>query len=85
MAARQREGLAEGQLRCREALVGRKPMAKRCPDQQEPHEANARGAPAARLKRGRRTGKGCRNPQKCVQDVNNSEGPRVVVGLYWEL
>ena len=46
MTARQREGLAEGQLRRREAFVGRKPMAKRWPDEQEPHEANARGKEA---------------------------------------
>jgi hypothetical protein len=37
LPARQREGLAEGQLRGREVLVGRKPMAKRWPDEQEPH------------------------------------------------
>jgi hypothetical protein len=37
MTALQKEGLAEGQLRSREVLVGRKPMAKRWPDEQEPH------------------------------------------------
>ena len=37
LAALQREGLAEGQLRRREASVGRKPMAKRWPDEQQPH------------------------------------------------
>ena len=37
LTALQREGLAEGQLRRREAIVGRKPMAKRWPDEQEPH------------------------------------------------
>ncbi len=37
LTARQREGLAEGQLRGREAFVGRKPRAKRWPDEQEPH------------------------------------------------
>ncbi len=36
MTALQREGLAEGQPRDREVLVGRKPMAKRWPDEQEP-------------------------------------------------
>lgn len=46
MAARQREGLAEGQLRRREALVGREPMAKRWPDEQEPYEAHAWGEEA---------------------------------------
>ncbi len=46
MTARQREGLAEGQLRRREASVGRKPRAKRWPDGQESHEANARGKEA---------------------------------------
>ena len=37
MTALQREGLAEGQLRRREATVGRKPKAKRWPDEQKPH------------------------------------------------
>ena len=37
MTALQKEGLAEGQLRDREVFVGRKPMAKRWPDEQEPH------------------------------------------------
>lgn len=46
MTTWQREGLAEGQLRRREVIVGRKPMAKRWPDEQEPHEANARGEEA---------------------------------------
>ncbi len=36
LTALQREGLAEGQLRHREVTVGRKPMAKRWPDEQEP-------------------------------------------------
>jgi hypothetical protein len=40
--ALQREGLAEGQLRRREALVGRKPMAKRWPDEQQPHTRRTR-------------------------------------------
>jgi hypothetical protein len=40
--ALQREGLAEGQLRRREATVGRKPMAKRWPDVQEPHTRRTR-------------------------------------------
>ena len=38
----QREGPAEGQLRRREASVGRKPMAKRWPDEQQPHTRRAR-------------------------------------------
>ena len=37
LAALQWEGLAEGQLRHREVSVGRKPMAKRWPDEQQPH------------------------------------------------
>ena len=46
LTARQREGRAEGQPRRREATVGRKPMAKRWPDEQEPYEANAWGEEA---------------------------------------
>ena len=42
MAALQWEGLAEGQLRRREATVGRKPMAKRWPDEQQPHVRRTR-------------------------------------------
>jgi hypothetical protein len=37
MTALQKEGLAEGQLRSREVFVGRKPRAKRWPDEQKPH------------------------------------------------
>ena len=44
LTARQREGLAEGQLRGREALVGRKPRAKRWPDEQEPHTRRSQRA-----------------------------------------
>jgi hypothetical protein len=36
MVALQKEDLAEGQLRHREVTVGRKPMAKRWPDEQKP-------------------------------------------------
>lgn len=36
MVALQKEDLAEGQLRDREVIVGRKPRAKRWPDEQEP-------------------------------------------------
>jgi len=42
LSARQGEGLAEGQLRRREATVGRKPMAKRWPDEQESHRRHGR-------------------------------------------
>jgi len=42
LAALQWEGLAEGQLRRREATVGRKPMAKRWPDEQQPHTRRTR-------------------------------------------
>ena len=42
MCARQGEGLAEGQLQRREATVGRKPMAKRWSDEQEPHVRRTR-------------------------------------------
>ena len=42
MAALQKEGLAEGQLRRREASVGRKPKAKRWPVEQEPHRRTHR-------------------------------------------
>ena len=40
--ARQGEVLAEGQLRRREAFVGRKPMAKRWPDEQKSHTRHSR-------------------------------------------
>ena len=42
MLALQKEVLAEGQLRNREVSVGRKPMAKRWPDEQEPHRRTCR-------------------------------------------
>lgn len=42
MVAMQKEDLAEGQLRSREATVGRKPMAKRWPDEQKPHRRTHR-------------------------------------------
>ena len=42
LLARQGEELAERQLRCREVRVGRKPMAKRWSDEQEPHRRQLR-------------------------------------------
>ena len=42
LTALQKEGLAEGQLRRREATVGRKPMAKRWPDEQDSHTRRTR-------------------------------------------
>jgi hypothetical protein len=42
LTALQKEGLADGQLRHREVLVGRKPKAKRWPDEQEPQRRGHR-------------------------------------------
>ena len=42
LSTRQGEGLAEGQLRHREVTVGRKPMAKHWPDEQESHKRRSR-------------------------------------------
>lgn len=42
LSTRQGEGLAEGQLRDREVIVGRMPMAKRWPDEQESHRRHGR-------------------------------------------
>jgi len=59
LSTRQGEGLAEGQLRHREVIVGRKPMAKRWPDEQESHSRHGRWMRRHRtLKSGTCTGNG---------------------------
>ena len=74
LSTRQGEGLAEGQLRRREATVGRKPMAKCWPDEQESHIRQLRWM------RRHRTLKS----KTCTEDVGvNAAGISVKAGVHY--